>query len=416
MNKQYTCRQDKNTVKKICNQIFHNTMRSHVLAWSGLCYAFFCYTSSSAYAKPEGYHPANKMHADTTVPVVIKPAAADSNIKKKQDTTAKPIADTAAKAAPVKDTTKPKQDTTPKTAVKPKEDTALILPPDPATAKSEVGKFSLTGTVKDDKGTPIPGAIIRNKTSKLNAQADPTGNFTIRAGIRDTILITAPTFGEQIIPVEKRGPLKVTLVPSNATKKVLGEVVVTALGIKKNPRSVGYAISEVSGNAVQEAKEVNFVNALTGKIPGVQINTNTGSMGGSTKITIRGVKSILGDNNAFFVLDGVPMMNNNTNQGGQLNGGGGYDYGSPLQDINPEDIENISVLKGAAATALYGSRGANGVLLITTKKRPDNERGIGVTYSINAQVDQVAVLPKYQNQYGGGRHTLLQQKPTRISE
>ncbi|PSL49712.1 TonB-linked SusC/RagA family outer membrane protein [Chitinophaga niastensis] len=352
-------------------------MRSHVLAWSGLCYAFFCYTSSSAYAKPEGYLPTKKLQADTTVPVVIKPAAANTDIKQKQDTT-------------------------PKTAVKPKEDTALILPPDATTAKSEIGKFSLTGTVKDDKGTPIPGAIIRNKTTKLNALADPTGNFTIKAGMRDTILITAPTFGEQTIPVEKRGPLAVTLVPSSATKKVLGEVVVTALGIKKNPRSVGYAMSEVAGNAVQEAKEVNFVNALTGKVPGVQINTNTGSMGGSTKITIRGVKSILGDNNAFFVLDGVPMMNNSTNQGGQLNGGGGYDFGSPLQDINPEDIENISVLKGAAATALYGSRGANGVLLITTKKRPDNEKGIGVTYSINAQVDQVAVLPKYQNQYGGG--------------
>lgn len=383
-------------------------MRSHVLAWSGLCYAFFCYTSSSAYAKPEGYLSA-KLQADTTVPVVIKPAAADSSIKQKQDTT-KPKQDTAQKALPAQDTTRPKQDTTAKsvpdstktTTAAPKEDTALILPPDPATAKSEVGKFSLTGTVKDDKGTPIPGAIIRNKTTKLNAQTDPAGNYTIKAGIRDTILVTATTFGEQTIPIEKRGELNITMVPSNATKKVLGEVVVTALGIKKNPRSVGYALQEVSGSAVQEAKEVNFVNALTGKVAGVQVSTNTGSMGGSSKITIRGVKSILGDNNAFFVLDGVPMMNSITNATGQQNGGGGYDYGSPLQDINPEDIENISVLKGAAATALYGSRGANGVMLITTKKRPDAEKGIGVTYSLNAQMDQVAVLPKYQNQYGGG--------------
>ena len=378
-------------------------MRSHVLAWSGLCYALFCYTSSSAYAKPDGYLTAKQLQADTTVPVVIRPAVADTSIKQKQDTTAKtaPAQDTV-KPAPVQDTTKAVQDTTAKTNAAPKEDTALILPPDAATLKSEAGKFSLTGSVKDDKGTPIPGAIIRNKTAQLNAQTDPTGNYTIKAAVRDTILVTAPTFGEQTIPIEKRGPLDITMIPSSATKKVLGEVVVTALGIKKNPRSVGYAIQEVSGNAVQEAKEVNFVNALSGKVAGVQVSTNTGSMGGSSKITIRGVKSILGDNNAFFVLDGVPMMNSVTNQGGQLNGGGGYDYGSPLQDINPEDIENISVLKGAAATALYGSRGANGVMLITTKKRPDTEKGIGVTYSINAQVDEVAVLPKYQNEYGGG--------------
>ncbi|MCW3462811.1 SusC/RagA family TonB-linked outer membrane protein [Chitinophaga nivalis] len=368
-------------------------MRSQVLAWSGLCCALFCYSAGSAYANPgKQLSPT----ADTTVPVVIKPAAADTSNKPKQDTV-KPLQDT---------TTRPKADTTAKTkadtAARPKEDTALILPPDETKAKSEVGKFTINGLVKDDKGNPIPGAIIRNKTAKLNAQSGPDGKFTIKAGLKDTLLITSVTFADQTIPIEKREPLAVTLTPANANKKVLGEVVVTALGIKKNPRSVGYALSEVSGNAVQEAKEVNFVNALTGKIPGVQISTNTGSMGGSSKITIRGVKSILGDNNAFFVLDGVPMMNSNSNQGGQLNGGGGYDYGSPLQDINPEDIENISVLKGAAATALYGSRGAGGVLLITTKKRPDSEKGIGVTYSLNAQVDQVAILPKYQNLYGGG--------------
>ncbi|CAL1521491.1 SusC/RagA family TonB-linked outer membrane protein [Chitinophaga sp. MM2321] len=376
-------------------------MRSHVLAWTGLCYALFCYTSSSAYTKPERYLRAQQQPADTSVPVVvIKPAAADSSIKQKekQDTTAKPAQDTTAK--PATDTTKPATDTS--KAEKPAQDTGLILPPDEATAKKDVGKFTLNGLVKDDKGTPIPGAIIKNKSAGLNAQSDPTGKFTIKAGINDTILVTSPTFADQTIPIDKREPLAVTLSPVSANKKVLGEVVVTALGIKKNPRSVGYAIQEVSGNAVQEAKEVNFVNALTGKVPGVQISSNTGSMGGATKITIRGVKSILGDNNAFFVLDGVPMMNDVTNDPGQQNGGGGYDYGSPMQDINPEDIENISVLKGAAATALYGSRGANGVLLISTKKRPDSEKGIGVTYSMNAQIDQVAVLPKYQNQYGGG--------------
>lgn len=384
-------------------------MRSHVLAWSGLCYAFFCYTPSSAYTKPERYLIVQQQPADTTVPVVIKPAAADTAAKPRQDTTRKPAQDT---SKPAQDTSKPAQDTSkpaqgtavPKqdTAAKPKQDTGLILPPDDATIKKEIGQFTLNGLVKDDKGTPVPGALIRNKTAGTNAQSDPEGKFTVKAKQNDTITITSPTFGDQTIIVEKKEPLTITLTPVNANKKVLGEVVVTALGIKKNPRSVGYAMQEVSGSSVQEAKEVNFVNALTGKVPGVQINTNTGSMGGSSKITIRGVKSILGDNNAFFVIDGVPMQNNSTNDPGQLNGGGGYDFGSPLQDINPEDIENISVLKGAAATALYGSRGANGVMLITTKKRPDSEKGIGVTYSLNAQIDQVYKLPTYQNMYGGG--------------
>ncbi|RBL93104.1 SusC/RagA family TonB-linked outer membrane protein [Chitinophaga flava] len=370
MDHQYNHRQPLNAATKICNQIKHYTMRSQVLAWSGLCYALFCYHSGSAYAKPEGYLTAQQP-ADTTVPVVTKPAAAD--------------------------TAKTRQDT-----AKPKQDTALILPPDDATVKKEIGKFTINGMVKDDKGTPVPGAHIRNQTTGTYAQSGPDGKFSIKAGLKDTIKISSPTFAEQSVILSKKETLAITLMPADANKKVLGEVVVTALGIRKNPRSVGYAIQEVSGSTVQEAKEVNFVNALTGKVPGVQINTNSGSMGGATKITIRGVKSILGDNNAFFVIDGVPMMNNNTNQGGQLNGGGGYDYGSPLQDINPEDIENISVLKGAAATALYGSRGANGVMLITTKKRPDSERGIGVTYSLNAQIDQVYKLPDYQNQYGGG--------------
>ncbi|HJT73714.1 MAG TPA: SusC/RagA family TonB-linked outer membrane protein, partial [Chitinophaga sp.] len=239
-------------------------------------------------------------------------------------------------------------------------------------------------------------------SSKVAVPSDANGQFTIKASIGDTIKIASVSFAEQLIPIESRDTLKVTLTSAASGKKELKEVVVTALGIQKNTRAVGYAVEEVSGNAVQEAKEVNFVNALTGKVPGLQVNTNTGSMGGSTKITIRGVKSIRGDNNALVVVDGVLLQNNSTNQPGQQNGGGGYDYGSPMQDLNPEDMESISVLKGAAATALYGSRGGNGILQITTKKRPDTGKGIGITYSINAQMDKVYVLPHYQNEYGGG--------------
>lgn len=351
-------------------------MKSHVLAGLGLCCIFYC---TAGWAQQDTTAPVRK---DTTV-------QRDTTIKKD---TSKPagviVADTTKK--PATDTSKPKQDT------------GLILPPDSNTVKQELTKFTLTGIVQDSSQTPVPGAKVLNKKTGEAVISAPDGKFSIKAANNDTIVVSAATFGEQALPVKGREPLSVVLQSAAAGQKTLSEVVVTALGIKKNPRAVGYALQEVGGNAVQEAKEVNFVNALSGKVAGLQVSTNTGSMGGSTKMTIRGNKSILGDNNAFIVVDGVPVLNNVLNDPNQQRGGGGYDYGSPIQDINPEDIENISVLKGAAATALYGSRGANGVLQITTKKKPDADGGIGVTYSLNAQIDQVYVLPKYQNQYGGG--------------
>lgn len=417
-------------------------MRSHVLNWLWLCFAFFCsvipakastrvnHSLFVTSAEINKYQPfladnVNFQQKDTTVtpttsPVVITPSSAAKDTGKAVKDTVKPTAspvvitpsssakDTTGKQA--QDTSKPataRPDSTRTTAArdttsKPKSDTVLILPSDSNKLKQEIGQFSLKGKIREAAGTPVPGAQVQNISTKQSVASGVDGSFTIKASLRDTIKIIAPSYAEQSIPVESKDSLAVRLSPASAGKKELKEVVVTALGIQKNTRAVGYAVEEVSGSAVQEAKEVNFVNALTGKVPGLQINTNTGSMGGSTKITIRGVKSILGDNNAFVVIDGTPFINNNTNQGGQLNGGGGYDFGSSLQDINPEDIDNISVLKGAAATALYGSRGANGVMLITTKKRPDVSTGIGVTYSLNAQMDQVYKLPDYQNEYGGG--------------
>ncbi len=133
-------------------------------------------------------------------------------------------------------------------------------------------------------------------------------------------------------------------------------------------------MQQLEGRTIQEAKEVNYINALQGKLAGVQIGGNSGSMGGSAKVTIRGLKSISGDNNALFIVDGVPMANMNLNSSTQGTGGGGFDLGNPAQLINPNDVDNISVLKGAAATALYGSRGQNGVIYITTKSGKEPER------------------------------------------
>ncbi|MBP1651475.1 MAG: TonB-dependent receptor, partial [Bacteroidetes bacterium] len=354
----------------------------------------------------------NNQASDSTKTDTTKPAAAvitpnnQASDSTKTDTT-KPAAavitpNNQASDSTRKDTTKPATAASDSTKTKSADTSALILPSDSNTLKKEIGQFTLSGVVKQPGGQPIPGAQVVNLSTKQGVAANVDGTFSIKASLKDTIKISAPTFGDQSIPLTNKDSLPVTLTTASTGKKQLQEVVVTALGIQRNTRAVGYAIENVGGSAVQEAKEVNFVNALQGKVPGLQISSNTGSMGGSNKITIRGVKSILGDNNAFIVVDGTPFVNSNSNQAGQLNGGGGYDYGSSLQDINPDDIDNISVLKGAAATALYGSRGANGVMLITTKKRPDTGGGIGVTYSLNAQADQVSILPHYQNQYGGG--------------
>ncbi|PWN70061.1 SusC/RagA family TonB-linked outer membrane protein [Chryseobacterium phosphatilyticum] len=186
------------------------------------------------------------------------------------------------------------------------------------------------------------------------------------------------------------------------TKEIEG-VVVTALGIKREKRSLGYATQEVKGEAVNKNPTTNFLNNLSGKVAGLEIKQST-NFGGSINVVTRGYKSILGDNQALFVVDGVPVMNKNINSTNQTNGAGGYDYGSSVSDINPNDIETINVLKGAAATALYGARAQNGAVIITTKRGKKNKEGIGMEFSSSITVSSVdkSTFPTYQSQYGQG--------------
>lgn len=274
---------------------------------------------------------------------------------------------------------------------------------DSATATAAVSNTGDTifikGTVTNSAGEPLPAASIEYPDGKLYT-AGTDGSFSIPFIPNAKVRFSAVGVAAQERTLTTADALTIQL--QQTAPEQLEEVTVTALGISKKSRAVGYAVSEVDGSDIQTAKETNFVNNLAGRVPGVQIATNTGSMGGSSKVTIRGPKSILGDNNALFVVDGIPFSNLNTNSYGQQIGGGGFDYGSPIQDINPDDIEQISVLKSAAATALYGSRGQNGVVLVTTKKTNGGKNKIGVNYSLNVQTDKVYVLPKYQNRYGGG--------------
>lgn len=255
------------------------------------------------------------------------------------------------------------------------------------------------GKIIGRDNAPVPNASISlggGKSYVSNAEGEFSFPFTkpVRAHI------SSIGYNDTTIYISD-GSRFYTIVLSESSEQLAG-VTVTALGISKKTNAIGYAVQEVKGDAVQTAKEPNFVNALQGKLAGVQINTNTGSMGGATKVIVRGNKSITGNNNALFVVDGVFLGNTMNPSYNQQIGGGGFDYGSPIQDVNPDDIEQISVLKGAAATTLYGSRGSNGVVLITTKKGSSKKGGIGVTYNLNAQMDNVYYLPKFQNRYGGG--------------
>jgi TonB-dependent SusC/RagA subfamily outer membrane receptor len=184
----------------------------------------------------------------------------------------------------------------------------------------------------------------------------------------------------------------------------LSEVVVTALGIEREQKSLGYAVQEVQGEDISNVKSDNFVNALSGRVAGLQVKNNT-NFGGSANVLIRGSTSLTKNNQPLYVIDGVPISNNNTNEKGQLSARNGYDYGNASSDINPNDIESISVLKGAAATALYGSRAANGVILITTKKGKSSVgKGIGISLSSNVTFNKMdkETFPDYQTDYGSG--------------
>lgn len=182
----------------------------------------------------------------------------------------------------------------------------------------------------------------------------------------------------------------------------LETAVVTALGISRDKRSLGYSTQEVGGEELTKTKTGNFVNNLSGKVSGVQVKTN-GNFGGSTNVVIRGNSSLTGNNQALFVVDGVPIDNSNRNSAAQQGGSTGYDYGNLASDINPDDIESVNVLKGAAATTLYGSRAANGVIIITTKKGSKNKGlGVSVSSSLTAGFIDKTTFLQYQDKYGAG--------------
>ncbi|MEQ8879005.1 MAG: SusC/RagA family TonB-linked outer membrane protein [Cyclobacteriaceae bacterium] len=262
--------------------------------------------------------------------------------------------------------------------------------------------ISIEGSILDDAtGEGIPGANVVLKADRsVGTITDFDGKFQLVVpATTSTLVISYIGFETKEVKVGSETSLNISL---STTTEQLSEVVVTALGVKKKERALGYSVQKVEAEGLDEAIETNFVNSLQGKISGAQISGSPGTMGGSSRILLRGINSVSGNNQPLFIVDGIPLDNGNFNDPLAESGEGGRpDYGNAIQDINPNEIESISVLKGPSAAALYGSRAANGAILITTKSG-QSRQGLGVDYTTSFMVDQPFVFPEYQNEYGGG--------------
>ncbi len=264
---------------------------------------------------------------------------------------------------------------------------------------------TITGKVtSSEDGQGIPGVTVQVKGTTVGTVTDLDGKYTLDVpGDAKTLVFSYVGMTTKEVPIGNSNVIDVTLEPEAIN---MDEVVVTALGISREKKSLGYATQKVTGDEINKVKTDNFINNLQGKTAGVNIKVNN-NLGGSANVVIRGNSSLTGNNQALFVVDGVPISNTIVNDPSQQAGRHGYDYGNPASDINPADIESIEVLKGAAATALYGSRAANGVIMITTKKGKKAGKGqkrYGVTISSNATMGTYdkSTFPKYQKDYGAG--------------
>ena len=256
---------------------------------------------------------------------------------------------------------------------------------------------TITGTVTDMDNLPLPGVSIVITGTTNGTQTDFDGNYTINATVGDVLRFSY--IGQTTVNVTV-GASNTINVQMEEDAQALEEVVVTALGISREKKSLGYSTQEVSGDQLTETRNSNALNSLSGKVAGVQVSNSTGSLGGSSRILIRGAGSITQENKPLIVVDGIPLDNSNYNSTATQTGGGGRDFGDAAADINPDDIASMNILKGGAAAALYGSRASNGVILITTKSGRTGKSEVTVNSGIS--FEQVNVLPKVQKLYGGG--------------
>ncbi len=254
---------------------------------------------------------------------------------------------------------------------------------------------TVTGRVTDANG-PMPGVTVSVTGTDRQAQTDANGNYSIQAANGSVLIFSRLGYSSRDVMVTSN---KQDVLLSQGASDV-GEVVVTALGIKRERKSLAYAVQEIKGSELLETREANLANALSGKVAGLQVARSSNGAGGSAKIVLRGFSSVTNDNQPLIVVDGIPMNNfTGTTENGYF--GAGLDRGNGLGDISSDDIETMTVLKGASAAALYGTRAGNGVILITTKSGR-SKAGLGITASSNMGVETIFMQPKFQNSFAQG--------------
>ncbi|NBC83147.1 MAG: SusC/RagA family TonB-linked outer membrane protein [Bacteroidetes bacterium] len=256
---------------------------------------------------------------------------------------------------------------------------------------------TISGRVLDQDSIPLPGVNVLVKGTTQGVITDLEGAFTIEATSTDTLLFSFVGMQQRQVLVGEKTTMNIFLQPDYYS---MDEVVVTALGIKKSSKALGYSVSQVNSEEISESQDKAFLNSLQGKIAGINVSSASGSPGASTRIIVRGITSLGGSNQPLFVVDGVPISNSFT---GSASINGGTDFGNKANDINPDDIESVTVLKGAAATVKYGSRAANGVVEIITKKgRGADQQKPFLTFSSSALYEEPLRLIDYQNVFGQG--------------
>lgn len=261
---------------------------------------------------------------------------------------------------------------------------------------------TITGTVTDaSNGAPLPGVNIAVVGTSLGTITDLDGTYSLKIPNNDVSLsFIFIGYATKTIAIGTQSVINVALEVSDLT---IDDVVVTALGISKEKKALGYAVTNVKGDEITKVKETNVVNSLAGRVAGLTITQSTGGVGSGTRVVIRGNNSLTGNNQPLYVVDGIPVDNSGfgSASGSETANYKRSDFGTGVSDLNPDDIESISVLKGPNAAALYGSRAANGVILITTKKGRKSS-GLGVSFSSQAVWSDPLILPAFQNEYGQG--------------
>jgi TonB-linked SusC/RagA family outer membrane protein len=274
----------------------------------------------------------------------------------------------------------------------------IVLQEKESDENTDLFQETVRGQVVDsESGESIPGVNVMIQGTSIGTVTTIDGEFELEVSDLDQVLVISYIGYERLeIPLQGRTEINVELVQSVAE---MDELVVTAFGLERQRKALGYSVQSVDGVSLSTAREVNVANSLQGRVAGVHVSRSSAGAGGSSSITIRGSSSLAGNNQPLYVIDGVPIDNTNLDPASHTSG---RDYGDGIGDINPDDIESMTVLKGPSAAALYGSRGANGVILVTTKRADASQERMEVTVNTGATFDFLNVLPRFQNKWGGG--------------